>query len=268
MSNDLFDSKNRLLICIPVYNAELYIEKALDSIINQTYQDFDVLILDDGSTDKTEEICRKYEENNENFSYINDGKNLGLPKRLNQSIKMCKHEYYCRMDADDIMLPKRIEMQVQYLNDNPEIDLIGSDAIVIDNEGNETGTIIVPPDLSNISMLKVMTTTILVHPSVMGRSLWFKRNPYNERLERSQDRELWARTVKVSNLRNLNTPLIKYRQENSYYTKKYSKNIRYALSYCNSNSIPMNLFDRFLVKMVLYTKLLKSYYYYLKIKVE
>ena len=99
-------------IAIPIYNAEKYLRYAIQSCINQTYQNWELLLMCDGSTDKSDEIATDLSLQDSRIVLINDHKNLGLPARLNETINMARGEFYVRMDADDIMAVDRVETQV------------------------------------------------------------------------------------------------------------------------------------------------------------
>ena len=109
----------RLTVIMPAYNAEEFLEESISSILNQTYSDFELLIGDDGSTDRTMEIIQSFCD--DRIIVMRNEKNLGIPCTLNRLIKASKGEYIARQDSDDISLPKRLEKQVDFLDKNPEI---------------------------------------------------------------------------------------------------------------------------------------------------
>ena len=112
-------------IAIPAYNCQEYIDYAVQSVINQTYKNWELLLLDDGSTDGTLQKLKAY-ETDDRIRIISDGQNRGLIYRLNQSINLAHGRYYARMDADDIMLIHRVQSQIDFLEKNPSIDVVGS----------------------------------------------------------------------------------------------------------------------------------------------
>ncbi|HGF9542707.1 TPA: glycosyltransferase family 2 protein, partial [Acinetobacter baumannii] len=129
-------------VVLPAYNAELYLKEAIDSVLSQTFTDFELIILNDGSIDRTEEIILSY--NDSRIVYVKNEKNLGLIGTLNKGINLAKGKYIARMDADDICLPERFKKQVDFLEKNNEIDLIGTNAIKINNNGDRIGVINMP----------------------------------------------------------------------------------------------------------------------------
>src|SRR5690606_28917246 len=107
-------------VFMPVYNSEQYIREALESILNQTYQNLDILLVDDGSTDRSVEIIKSYQDTR--IRLIQNEKNMGIPYTRNVGLKEAKGKYIAIMDSDDIAVSNRIERQIQYLETNPHID--------------------------------------------------------------------------------------------------------------------------------------------------
>lgn len=198
-------------IAIPFYNSEEYLDYAIRSVFNQTYTNWELILLDDGSSDNSLEIAKKYGYD-ERVKIISDHLNRGLVYRLNQSIMLAKGKFYARMDADDIMHVRRIETQVQYLNNNADIDVLGTAIYIIDSNSNIKGTSFISESNRSSSFF---------HPSVIGKTEWFINNKYDSRFERAEDTELWLRTQVMSKFYNIDEPLLFYRlNENNLY-KKY-----------------------------------------------
>lgn len=188
-------------IAIPIYNAEKYLENAIQSCINQTYQKWELLLMCDGSTDKSNNIALSMSLKDDRIKVVDDGMNKGLIYRLNQSVQMARGVLYSRMDADDIMYVTRIEEQVKYLQMHPEIDVLGTSIMTIDNENHIVG--------SGLSSGFVQS---FVHPTVMGKTEWFRNNPYSSWAHRAEDFELWSRTSSKSVFYALDKPLLFYRE--------------------------------------------------------
>lgn len=186
-------------IAIPIYNAEAYLEYAILSCINQTYKNWELLLMCDGSTDNSDSIAMEFAERDERIRIVKDNNNRGLVYRLNQSINMANGKYYARMDADDIMAIDRLEKEVSFLEKNPVIDVVGSSMMIIDGNNNIIG-----------SALHTSADTF-VHPSVLGKTQWFKNNSYDEKAVRAEDFDLWSRTRKISHFSNIESPLLFYR---------------------------------------------------------
>ncbi len=116
--------KPRVTVLMSVYNGEKYLREAIDSILNQTFKDFEFLIIDDGSTDSSADIIRSYTDFR--IRLIQNEKNIGLTRSLNKGLKLAKGEYIARMDVDDISLPIRFEKQVSFLDKYEDVKLVGS----------------------------------------------------------------------------------------------------------------------------------------------
>jgi glycosyltransferase involved in cell wall biosynthesis len=201
-------------ILMSVHNGEKYLEQTLQSITSQTYTDFEVIIINDCSTDQTSNILGKYKDN-EKFKIINNESCLGLTKSLNIGISKARGKYIARLDADDIALPERLSIQKQFLDDNKDIVCIGSASIIIDENGNKTGFKKV---VSNIDTLKfrMILANQISHPSAFFRTEIIKKiGGYNENYKYAQDFNLWSRLLKAGyKISNIEKPLILYRVHN------------------------------------------------------
>lgn len=197
-------------IAIPVYNAERYLRDAISSVLNQTYHDWELYLINDGSTDNSLDIMEEFVRRDIRIKLIDDGENKGLVYRLNQSILMATGKYYARMDADDIMFITRIEEQVKYLEAHPYIDVLGSSIMTIDNNNNIIGSGLSSGEVSSF-----------IHPTVMGKLDWFKTYLYADWALRAEDVELWYRTVSTSLFWSMDKPLLFYREHGVPTTKKY-----------------------------------------------
>jgi len=213
-------SKTIVTIGIPIYNAEPFLKYAIESVLNQSYQNWELILINDGSTDNSLNIIQKYKSDNR-VHIINDGENKGLIYRLNQSIKLAKGEYYARMDADDIMHLSRIALQVSYLNNHREVDVVGSSYFSIDSNNCIVGKVTANPLPTNLN--SVLKRGCFAHPSVMGRTEWFRKNQYDKSWVRMEDFELWIRTIPASNFRNIAEPLLFYRNIGLPTLQKYIK---------------------------------------------
>lgn len=205
----------RVSIGLPVYNAGKYLDFCLKSILNQTYQNWELIVINDGSTDNSLPIIQKL--NDSRIRVVDDGKNIGLSARLNQSIDLSSGDLYCRMDADDIMHPDRLAIQVNLLKSST-YDVIGTNAYVIDSEntiiGQRKGN-----DFLDKSVVGIFKHGGFIHPSIMGRIDWFRENPYDILANRCEDIELWIRTIEKSSFYNYETPLLFYREDPGQWIK-------------------------------------------------
>jgi glycosyltransferase involved in cell wall biosynthesis len=130
------EKKTLISVLIPTYNVEKYIRSAINSVINQTYINFEIIVVDDGSSDQTFSILEEIKINEPRLKLFKNKKNLGIVKTLNFGLSVCKGEYIVRMDGDDLCHPKKFEKQLDYLLKNQNIALIGCDVMSIDEDNN------------------------------------------------------------------------------------------------------------------------------------
>lgn len=197
----------KVSVIMPAYNAEKYIGKAIESILNQTFQDFELIIIDDGSTDNTANIILSYHD--ERIRNIRNEQNLKLPKTLNKGIELAKGEYIARMDSDDISLPNRLERQVDFMDNRPQISICGT---WVDTFGWKEETWGHPLKSSYIHA-QMLFECCLFHPSVLFRKQDFINNNlwYDSNYDYAEDYELWSRAIQKLQFANLDVVLLKYR---------------------------------------------------------
>lgn len=199
----------RVSVIMPVYNAEVFIAQAIDSILEQTFKSFEFIIINDGSTDASLKIIRSY---NDPRIRVVSRKNKGLVATLNEGIKLARGEYIARMDADDISYPDRFSQQVVYLDKNKDIDLVGSQIITMDEAGNMSkGIVSKPIDPEDVRLL-LGHGSIIAHPTVMMKLHSVKEvGGYREKYWPAEDYDLWLRMAEHGELANLPSVLLKYR---------------------------------------------------------
>jgi glycosyltransferase involved in cell wall biosynthesis len=198
-------------VLLPCYNAELYIEEAVRSIMNQTYSNLEILIIDDCSTDSSHEIVSRLAIEDERIRIIKNEKNLKLIKTLNKGLDLARGDYIARMDADDVSLPERIEKQINYMLSNPEVDLCGTNYTMINAEGNIIGTSNYP--LTNLDIkLNLLFYNPFAHPTVLfKRDFVNKIGKYKENFINAEDYELWLRVALNGVMSNIQDKLLLYR---------------------------------------------------------
>lgn len=195
-------------VIMPIYNGELFLREAIDSILNQTYTNFEFIIIDDGSTDQTAAILNTYSD--PRIIRITHPQNLGLVKSLNDGIAQARGEYFARMDADDISFPERFEKQIQFMNDHPEIGMLGGNVQVIDTAGN-LGVVSTLPTTSTYMLWKMCFENPIRHPTVLMRTKIIKQLEGYRDFKASEDYDLWQRMSEITKLANLNDILVFYR---------------------------------------------------------
>lgn len=195
----------KITVGIPNFNGSKYLKYAIDSVLRQSYTDFELIISDDGSTDDSLKIIQEY-QNHPNVRIISSKENRGLSFRLNEQINMARGQYFCRMDSDDIMLPDRLKIQFDFLEHSPDVDIVGSAAIVIDENNIILGSRSYIPD-SGYSR----DCSGFIHPTVMGKTSFFRKNQYSDKFSGAEDSELWIRCKNFANFKIINKPLLFYR---------------------------------------------------------
>lgn len=182
-------------IAIPFYNNENTLEDAVKSVFAQTFHDWELLLLNDGSTDGSMQRVNKVRDSR--IRVIDDSQNRGLIYRLNQVSALARGKYIARMDADDLMMPERIAKQVAFMVMHPEMDLVDTAAYTIDELNNPVGKRGAEP--IQVDAKHVLKHALLLHASILGKKEWFQNNPYDPAYERAEDYELWCRTYKYAN---------------------------------------------------------------------
>ncbi|MCC3155280.1 glycosyltransferase [Hymenobacter sp. BT770] len=197
-------------VIMPVFNSELYIEEAINSIINQSYKNFEFLIFDDGSTDNSLALIKKYKD--KRLTVFHHSVNTGYVRHLNEGLKLAKGDFIARMDADDIAKPDRLQKQLSYLITNPDVGVCGSQVELF---GDRLDKMMVPKDHESIR-IALMSYCPIWHPTVMIRkSLMAENNSnYNTAFLYAEDYDLWTQLINRTRFHNLDEMLLKYRIHN------------------------------------------------------
>lgn len=214
--NNLF----KVTIGIPFHNAQEYFALAIESVINQSFEDWELILVNDGSSDNSLEIAKGFERKDSRIRVISDGENKKLPYRLNQIIDESRGDYIARMDADDLIHPDRLKIQIEFLKNNPPYDLVSTGVVSINNHNKVYGYRSVESVYSDFSEVK--NSYPIIHASVLARKTWYQRNKYNTDHPRSQDYELWCRATSNNDLKLAVLPdlLYYYREEGILDSKK------------------------------------------------
>lgn len=203
-----FQKNPKVTVLMPVYNGQKYLRKAIESISNQTFKDFEFLIINDGSVDKSEDIIKEYQKKDSRIIYNKNEKNLGLIKTLNSGLVMARGEYIIRMDADDVSDLNRIEKQVQFLNKNSTIGVLGSWFDFI----NDSLEVKWPTDDEDIKV-QLFCRTAIGHPTVaIRRSVLINNNiTYDVNFPHAEDYNLWVDLLNYTMFANYPEKLFHYR---------------------------------------------------------
>lgn len=200
-------------VLMPVYNGEKYLGQAIDSVLGQTFADFEFLIINDGSTDGTKKIIKEYVLKDKRVRYIENKKNLGLVETLNRGLVMAEGEFIARMDADDIAHPERFSKQIAFMNKSPEVAVCGT---AFRTFGAREITHIYPEGHEAIKA-GLLFGSFICHPSVMMRNDFLKKHriKYVANTFPAEDYGVWVKTVKLGRLHNLPEVLLLYREHNN-----------------------------------------------------
>jgi glycosyltransferase involved in cell wall biosynthesis len=214
-------------VVMSVYNGEKYLNDAIGSIINQTFSDFEFIIINDGSTDSTQMIIDSYNDCRIRKYYQ---QNMGLTKALNRGLKIAEGKYIARQDADDISLAQRFCYQVDFLNKNKDVGLVGTHAAAIDSNGKEIGIWKTPISHNKISE-QLKRGNSFAHGSVMLRKKTIQEiGGYREKFMYTQDYDLWLRISEKFKTANIGKVLYRSRRTSKSISKsKLSDQINFHI---------------------------------------
>jgi len=244
-------------VLMPVYNGESHLKEAIDSILNQTFTDFEFLIINDGSTDSSEDIILSY--NDERIRYVINETNLGIVKTLNRGLDLAKHKYIARMDADDISVAHRFAKQVEFMEANSDIAASGSNIIKFFNDDINNTKTTKARLLNNELKLATIFYTAFWHPTMILRTQVLKEYNlrYRSEYKYAQDKALWIDISLHGSIANLKEPLLYYRvHENQVSTKYFAE--QYAISMAITRNalillgVDMNLYEDDIVGFIAY----------------
>ncbi|MBU2540164.1 glycosyltransferase [Patescibacteria group bacterium] len=213
----------KVSVIMAVFNGQQYVGEAIKNILEQTFKNFEFIIVNDGSTDKTEEILTNWEKKDSRIKIISNPSNIGLTKSLNKAIDVVQGKYIARQDADDISLPQRLEKQVVFLEDHLEIKVLGTFGYAINQEGKILREETLPVSHQDIKNVLIRRNPF-IHTSVMIRKeIINKVGKYNEDFKVIQDYELWFRILKVAKGENLPLFLVKKKYQPEMISSKRNK---------------------------------------------
>lgn len=200
-----------ITIGIPIYNAQAYLEDAINSVLAQSFKDFELILIDDGSTDNSLAIAKSF--NDHRIRIYADGENKRLPYRLNQIIQLAKYDYIARMDADDLMDVDRLKIQFEYLQSNSDIDLVTTGMYSIGKSNEILGKRIPNNEMMSASQILGGLTNLL-HASMLAKKEWCLRNLYQVDNALAEDYELWLSAAIKNDLKYhvIQEPLYYYRE--------------------------------------------------------
>ncbi|MEA5566418.1 glycosyltransferase family 2 protein [Anabaena sp. UHCC 0399] len=240
----------QLTIAISFKNPGEYFRLALQSIFAQTFTNWELILLDDGSNDESLKLAKSIKD--KRVRIYSDNKSKGLNVRLNEMVQLASTPYFFRMDADDIMHPQRLEKQYQVLLQHDNNTVIGTAAYSIDAHSHVVGLRV----SRQLQKTGFEARHSFFHPTVAASTEWFRKNPYNESsiYHRSQDAEIWCRTTNRTKFINLAEPLLYYRETGIFSITNYIGNTLGLLHIIHNHfNSPINtyiyLFTRELLKL-------------------
>jgi glycosyltransferase involved in cell wall biosynthesis len=211
-------------VIMPVYNGEKYLNEAVESILGQSFADFELIVIDDGSTDGSAAILESFCQNDVRVIIRQHSQNQGITVALNTGLALARGKYIARMDADDISLSERFEKQVAFLEKHPEIDVIGSAVQMINERGQKIG--VLPSPLDDLAIRwKGLFSASFLHPTVMLRHSVLIEHNIRYRVSRNQpeDFDFFTQLLEHARGANLPEPLLLYRVHSNSLTSQFLK---------------------------------------------
>lgn len=243
-------SHPKVSVLLPVYNAERFLALSIESILSQTFRDFELIVIDDCSSDGSWEIIKEYAGQEGRIIAVKNDVNLNLTATLNNGIAMAKGEYIARMDHDDISFPDRLEKQVNFLDEHRDVGIVGGDIEIIDEDGNVFGR----RQYNHADQAireKIFWYSPFCHPAVMiRRKTLDEAGYYDHRYAPADDYELYFRLGMKSRFANLGSSVLRYRivRKTSMTTggtrKMERQTIAVRYKYANFPPYRMSLVDR------------------------
>jgi len=209
-------------VIMPVKNAGDFVGAAVESIIDQTYKSWEMIVVDDGSTDETGKILQKFARKDKRITVITNKKSKGIGASLNLALTKAKGKYIARMDGDDISLPNRLATQVAFLQKHPKIVAVGGQAEMIDGEGEIFAYKHFPTDSTKLREM-IMWMVPIQHPIMMARGEAYKQCRYDETFKTAEDVEMFMQLLKFGELGNVPKVVYQYRKadtSNGYHNLK------------------------------------------------
>jgi len=206
--------RKKISVLLPTFNNSAYLSTAIESILNQTYTNFELIIINDGSNDNTEYILSSYQSFDSRIKVINNKRNLGVANSLNLGINESCGEFIARMDGDDISTPTRFEMQINFLEENPEISILGSRVDFIDEYSEKLPDYpwIIPEKHNDIAW-RLLFSTPICHPTIIMRKSVFSssKSTFYDPHYKNEDMHLWSKLIFETKMHNLQEILLHYR---------------------------------------------------------
>jgi glycosyltransferase involved in cell wall biosynthesis len=211
----------RVSVIMPVYNGEKYLDESIKSILNQTFRDFEFIVLDDGSFDSTPRLLANYAASDSRVFVHHFAENQGLSSMLNFGIRQARGAYIARMDSDDVSLPERLEKQIGFMDAHPDVGVCSTGAEITGEKRTKKWQHDASHDVIHARMLFV---NAIAHPTVMLRASTLQKYEleYDPDVRYAQDYEFWSRAITKTHFANLSQILLKYRVHPDRISSKHS----------------------------------------------
>lgn len=231
-----------LSVIIPVFNGQEFIEESVSSILRQSFSDFELIIIDDGSTDRTLKIITEMSRHDARVMLFSR-ENKGLVFTLNELLQKSTADLVARMDADDVSLPERFRTQVDFLENNPDVVLVGSSVQLIDSRGRYLTTLSQPLGNSEIQKNLLQGHTCVTHPAAMfRRESVMMVGGYRQEFYPAEDLDLWLRLGELGKIANISEPHLRYRiHQESISGKNVLKQREAAKKSCTEAELRRNM---------------------------
>jgi glycosyltransferase involved in cell wall biosynthesis len=231
---------NKLVsIVMIVYNAQEYLAEAIQSILGQTFTDYEFIIIDDCSIDNSLQIAQEFQQKDSRIKIHHHEQNMGIAGARNTGLKLAQGKYIAWMDADDISMPDRIEKELTFLENNPKVGVVSSFVNLIDRQGNNIGNVKMPQTQILISWALCFFDPI-INPAVMiNRDLYARVGEYRNLAENKgdyfpEDYDLWVRMINATQFSNISEPLVKLRKHEQNITKtRIQSTIKNSIRICS-----------------------------------
>ncbi len=200
----------KVSVLMPAYNVEKYVAESIDSILNQTFTDFEFIIINDGSTDNTAKIIRQYSKHDKRIKFIDNKKNRGIISVRNQGLDLCTGKYIALIDSDDIALPHRLAIQVEYLDTHPNVGVVSG---WIKLFGPDTHFEKIYKTPTNVQLLDLMHSCCVWQPAAMLRASVLHKHHihYSQNYPYAEDYALWLQLCQHTQIHNIQEVLLNYR---------------------------------------------------------
>ena len=227
----------KVSVIMSVYNSSCYLQESIESILNQTFTDFEFIIIDDGSRDNTWEILTKYAKQDQRIKLFSNQENIGLIESLNKGLKLATGEYIARQDADDISMPKRLKNQIMVLNAEPEVVLVSGNLELINSAGQTIDRFKRACDSKLVPWYMLFYNRVAGHSQVMYRKKSVVNlGGYSQGSHHAEDYELWCRLIKVGKIVIMPQILLKYRvHDKSVSAENHQQQLNCSLSVVQNN---------------------------------